>query len=472
MLFKLPFRLLLICVSLLLLSCSDEAEEQDLVDLHITASEDVISIEIPLALNETVLSINSEFNFTVQGLKSNGVDMVTLTDHVEWSLTSGAASSIDQHGLFLASGSAEDITLTAKFGLLVTTVAIRVSEARFDKVVQLNDEAFSLNICQSQILNPIGRYVDDNGTEEIRVVDSVTMQNIVWLVNETDGSKSNKAYIELNVENQAILRSLAAGDLVIQAKALSQVSNSELTESFDQTVDNAMNSIKLCLNDDVDLAACTLSEATVQQGETIALKSVANYQASDGTNYNENVTHNSQWGVDNIENASIAFSSSRQRLDVSGVTGNTSANLSVACGEIQQSLDNVDITKGVTLDEAVSCASNCIGSVAKINVTALDVVSFEVTVNETDVTNNVSLLLDSQPEEITLEVQVNLSSGELETITEDINLTYVILAVEGQQDIIEEKTGSANVFTVLGAGIAKVLLTYRGETFTVVIEVP
>ena len=454
-------------------ACSDEANENDLVDLHVVANQDVISINIPLELNETTLSINSEFSFTLQGLKSNGIDLVTISNDIEWSLSDGAVSAIDQQGLLQAGAIAEEVTITAKFGIFTESIDIRISAAKFDRVDQLHDSVFSINMCQSQELQPVGRYVDDNGDEEIRAVDSTTLKNINWtILNQEDRSPSKRAYIEFSSDNRTILHTLSAGDIIVQATTPSLIISSDVTVEFDQEVSNNLNTVKLCLADNTDINSCSVTSPSVEQDKALSFVSIANYQAADGSNFYQNITRNSQWGISNISDATIDFTTDRQQLEVTGVTEDTTPDLSVACGAIQQSLDAIDITAGVTLDTTVSCGVACVESSVNIGINKLAVLSFEVTANDILLTDDESVTLTSQPVELDLIVKVNLSNGDLTPITDDEGLSYIIIPIDGQFDSIEDKADSLGVFTVLGAGTAKILLTYRTVSFTVIVEIP
>ena len=154
MTFKTLLSLLLCSLFALLIACTVSDDEDNLVDLHIVASEDIISIALPADVNETIISVDSEFDFTLQGTKSNGVDVITLSKHIEWSLSDGANSSIDNTGHFTAAETVELITLTAKFGHLSASIDIKVSDAKFDKVVKLSKTPVTIDMCRSQPLYP------------------------------------------------------------------------------------------------------------------------------------------------------------------------------------------------------------------------------------------------------------------------------------------------------------------------------
>jgi len=159
----------LLCLLALLNACSDTENETNLVNLHTTANQDIISIKFPLD-TETIFSISSQYYFGLQGVKSNNIDTVDIVNDIQWSLSDEAVSSIDHNGLFTASATAELITLTARFGIYTESIDIKVSDAKFDQVVQLNNAgAISIDMCQSQTFKPVGRYVDGNNNDEIRL---------------------------------------------------------------------------------------------------------------------------------------------------------------------------------------------------------------------------------------------------------------------------------------------------------------
>ena len=471
--FKMLYKFILISFFLFLNACSDPENETNLVNLYTVASLDIISIDFPADTTETVISINSQFDFDLQGLQSNGVDLINITSNVEWSLSDGALSTIDQQGNFTASPSAETITLTAQFGYLTQSIEIRVSSAKFDQVIQLDAQTLSVDMCQSLNIKPIARYVDEGGNDEIRSVDSIIINTIEWIIrDQVDNNLSKRAYIETS-DNQASLHTLAAGNLIIQAKANSVFQNTLVTSAdFNQTVGNTLNEIKLCRSSDTDLSSCSVTSAAIEPGEVLSLISVASYQATDGSSFNENISKNSKWGIDNVTNASIALSADHQSLDITGNIENSSATVSVACGDIAQNIDSVDISQGVTLSSSVSCDVNCLSSSALVSINALSVTSLDVTANNINLVDNVSTSLDAAPAEIALVVTANYSNASSEIITNDSSLVYTIITLDGQSATIEEKTGSPGVFTVLSNGTAKIQLDYQNETFIVLIEVP
>ncbi|MCP4490172.1 MAG: hypothetical protein GY820_23075 [Gammaproteobacteria bacterium] len=57
-------------------------------------------------------------------------------------------------------------------------------------------------MCQSLDIQPIGRYVDDDGEIETRPVDSTKIDTITWIIrNSEDDSESKRAHIA-TVDNQ------------------------------------------------------------------------------------------------------------------------------------------------------------------------------------------------------------------------------------------------------------------------------
>jgi len=472
---KTLYKILFVSLFSLLVACSDAENETNLLDLYAVASLDIMSIEILVDSTETILSVNSQFDFQLQGLKSNGNDLVTITNFAEWSLSEGAVSQIDQTGHFTAGDIAEIVTVTAKVGHLSQSIQISVSSAKFDKVVQLNNQAISIDMCQSEIIKPIGRYVDENGNEEIRAIDSIVINTIEWLIyDQGDTNISKRAYIDTS-NNQATLHTLAAGNFIIQAKAMSLYSGAEETsDDFSQNISNALNSIKLCNETDTDLSNCAVTSARVEKDKTLSLMAVGNYQAADGTSFNENISHNSKWGVSDITNASTALSTDYQYLGITGEIEDTSVTVSVACGDIGESLDSVDISQGVVLTSPVNCSSdiNCLASSALISIDKLSVTSFDVSANDIDLVDNESLTLSERPDEISLLVTANYSNDTNEDISEDESVIFSIISIDGQSEVIEEKSDTSNIFTVLGSGTAKIQIDFRSETFIVLIVVP
>jgi len=469
--FKNILPLILVTLFVCLTACSDKENETNLVNLHIAAEQDIISINFPTDDIETVLSINSVFDFSLQGQKSQTQELVTLTENVKWSLSENASSSIDKNGHFIAGANAEIITVNAQFGHLVESIEIRISSALFDRVIELNDDVFSIEMCQSQDIKPVGRYVDEDGNEEIRSVDSTIINTIEWLVrNQEDNIESQRAHIETS-NNQAALRTLSSGNIIIQAKALSKITgNVETSVDFDQQIGNGLNNIKLCDSSDTDLLNCIVDTTDLEKDKTLSLISVGTYQATDGSSLNSNISNNSKWGIDNT-NATITLSGDRQQLDVTGNSENTSAIISVACGDIVQSIANKDITKGVVFESSVSCDNNidCLAATEEIKISSLAVTSLEVTANSQDLTDGQSLTLSGSPAEITLVVTAVFSNNTSKVITEDSKLSYSIL--QGNGTVIEENEDVDGEFTVIGLGTAEIKLDFEGESFIALIRV-
>lgn len=471
--FKIISRICGYALFVFLFACIDADDETNLINLHTTASQDIISISFP-ADTETTLSINSQFDFNLQGLKSNGVDLLPITNDIQWSLSDGAISSIDQSGLFSASATAEIITLTAQFGIFSESIGIKVSDAKFDQVIELDENIFTIDMCRSQAFKPIGRYVDAIGNVEDHLVDSITINTIEWIIREqSDNSLSQRAHIE-TLNNQPTLHTLAEGNFIIQARAFSPLSNSTVTSvDFNQPIDNNLNSIKLCDSSDTDLINCNVpTDISVEKDRKISLIAVANYQASDGSNFNENISKNSKWGVNSPLNASIAFPTDRQRLEVTGLIEETTATVSVACGDIDQAIDAIDIKNGVVLDTAVSCSSSttCSETSKLINIEPLSVSSLEVSANDTKLESDITETLSTRPDEITLITTALFSNNTEENVTADSDLTYTVNV--GRTTVIEQKLNSPGVYTVLASGAVEIKIEFRREIFYVLIEIP
>lgn len=473
MFFKKIITIFIASLFLLLNACGDADKEKNLVNLFTAANQDIISINFPAETTESIISINSEFHFTLQGLKSNNVDLITINQDVTWSLSDDALSTIDQQGNLLASSTAEYITLTAQFGHLTETLELKISDAKFDEVVELNKQSFNINMCQSQNLTPIARYIDKNGVHEIRPVDSTIINTITWIIrNQEDNSSSQRAHIK-TTDNQASLLTLDTGDIIIQAKALSVFSGTEITSAdFNQSVNNNLNSIKICDSSDTDLITCNTTSANVEKDKVISLITVGNYQVLDGSSLYQNISQTSKWGINDLNNASISFASDLQSLEIIGKTESSTATLSAACGAITQSLTGIDITKGVTLNSQVSCDGNlnCLDTSASIIIDKLSVTSLSVSTDNIDLTDNESTTLSSRPAEITLEVIANYTNATNAIITSEDELVFSITLGDGT--VIEDKENSPGIFTVLGEGEVKIKLDYRNETFVVYLTIP
>ncbi len=448
---------------ILLSACSDEAKETELVNLHATADQDVIAIEFP-ASTETVVSINSLTSFSVQGIKSNGVDRVSLASQIDWSLSNGAASKIDQNGRLTAAATAESITIYAKLGIVSASIDIRVSDAVFEQVISLNKEPVTLDMCQSQTITPIGRYVGSLGVEE-RKVDNTVIGNIEWtILKATDNSPSQSAYIQ-TVGNTTTLYSLAPEELIIQA----QETGNPVTASFNQTIGDGLSSIKICSSGTTDYASCSVTSPEVEQDKKISFIAIGQYTSG---SY-QNISRTSKWGISN-SNMSAILSSDLQQIEITGgevpnETLSIASNLSVACGDIVQSITG-DITQGIILDSDIACNADCQRSSTDITINQLTVETFDVTANENPLTSNESINLDLQPAEIKLVVKVTFSNGEERDITLNTSLTDSIINVDGQ--VVIEGTDTLRTYKVLKAGTAKIQLDYRDEKFYAVIEIP
>lgn len=470
--FKILYQSCLYTLFIFLAACGDADDETNLVDLHTVANQDIISISFP-ADTETILSISSEYDFSLQGLQSNAVDTVLISGDIQWSLSEGANSSINQNGRLTASATAELITVTADFGFYSDSIDIKISSAEFDQVVQLDVNTLIVDMCRSQTFSPIGSYIDENNIEEIRPVDNNIINDIEWIIlDQENNNSSQRAHIE-TIDGQATLHTLAEGNIIIQAKALSDFSNAEVTSvDFDQAITSNLNSIKLCLSSDTDLTNCVVTDASVEKDKSISFISVGNYQALDGSNFNENISGNSKWGVEDTLNASIALSTDRQQLDVTGEIEESSTTISVACGDIEQAINSIDISQGVVLDSPISCdsAASCLASSVTVLIDQLNVTSLNVSANNTDLTSTEPLTLSTRPDEISLVTTAVFSNNTQTTITDDTGLIYSITA--GKDVVIEDKTGSVGVYNVLGSGTAEIKLDFRGEIFIALIEIP
>jgi len=463
----------IICSLLLVLAaCSDADKEKALVDLLTTAGQDLIAINFPAATTQDLISVDTFVDYRIEGLKSNGVDVVPVYDNIRWSLSAGAVSSIDENGRLSSGPVAEVVTVTAQLGILTATQVVTVSAAKFDRVIKLDDAPVMINMCQSQQIQPVGSYLNDDGSEEIRPVDNTVINSITWLVkNQEDGTPSQRAYIK--TENNLVeLRALEAGNIIIQAQAKSLSSGGVVTSvDFNQTLDNNLNSLKLCLKSETDLAACVLSSVDIIENAVASLMTVANYQAADGSNYYQNISAYSKWGSDNTSNASIALSADRQQLDVTGNTPASTTNISVACGNIEQTVTDSAIKNGVVLDVPVSCASgniNCLRATVPINVTSKTVTSLTVTANSTALVDNTALVLASRPATIVLDVTANFSDNTSQNVTADANTIYnnrsglVVVAIPG----------SPGEYNVLIAGDADIQIIFQGVIFVAKITIP
>lgn len=469
--FKTCYQLCLYALFIFLAACSAD-DEINLVNLHTIANQDIISVSFP-AETETIHSINSEYDFILQGLKSNAIDTVPISSDIQWSLSDGANSSIDQNGHFTASATAELITVTADFGYYSAAIEIKVSDAKFDQVVQLDENSLIVDMCRSLSFTPIGRYVDSSNNEEIRPVDNTIINTIEWIIRDQEtNNPSQRAHIE-TLDNQATLHALAEGNIVIQATAFSPYSNTDVTSvDFNQAISNNLNSIKLCYSSSTDLSSCTVANTSVEKGTSISFISVANYQALDGSDFYENISDNSKWGIDNPLNASISLSTDRQQLNITGITEASNATISVACGDIEQAIDGIDVSQGVVLETPVSCGSgaSCLSSSSIVAIDQLSVTSLKVSANNNVLTSGVALDLSVRPNEIDLVTTAVFSDNTESVITNDPDLAYNITL--GKDVVIEDKIGVLGSYTVLSAGTAEITLDFRGVKFRALIEIP
>lgn len=469
--FKTCHQLCLYALFIFLAACSAD-DETNLVNLHTIANQDIISVSFP-AETETIHSINSEYDFSLQGLKSNTIDIVPISSDIQWSLSDGANSSIDQNGHFTASATAELITVTADFGYYSAAIEIKVSDAKFDQVVQLDENSLIVDMCRSLSFTPIGRYVDSSNNEEIRPVDNTIINTIEWIIRDQEtNNPSQRAHIE-TLDNQATLHALAEGNIVIQATAFSPYSNIDVTSvDFNQAITNNLNSIKLCYSNATDLSSCTVANASVAKDKSISFISVANYQALDGSDFEENISGNSKWGIDNPLNASIVLSTDRQQLDITGITEASNATISVACGDIEQSIDGIDVSQGVVLDTPVSCGigASCLSASSIVAINQLSVTSLKVSANNNVLTSGAPLILSVRPNEINLVTTAVYSDNTEANITNDTTLVYNI--TQGKDVVIEDKIGVLGTYTVLAAGTAEITLDFDGVKFRALIEIP
>ena len=462
-----------LCVLLfLLVACSNADDEKELVGLFTTASQDLIAINFS-ATTQDLISIDTFVDYRIEGLKSNGVDVVPVNGNINWSLSAGAASVIDENGRLSSASVAEVLTITARVGILTATQEVTVSAAKFDRVVKLNDKPVAINMCQSQQIQPIASYLNDDGTEEIRLVDNTVINTITWLIrNQEDDAPSQRAFIKTE-NGQVELQALETGKVIIQAQAKSLSSGNIITSAdFNQTLDHNLNSLKLCLSSDTNLVTCVLSNTNLVENNSVSVMAVGNFQAADGSSFNQNISALSKWGIDNNSNASIAFSADRQRLDVTGNTPDTTAIVSVACGDIEQTVLDSEIKNGVVLGTAVTCASgnvNCLRSTTSINIIGQTVLtSLTVTANGVALVDNTALVLAIQPVTITLNVTANFSDGSSQDVTADTGITYN----NQTSTIIADIFNTPGAYTVLSDGDAEIQIVFQNLTFTAKITIP
>ena len=470
--FKFLYGFILCCLLLMLAACGDADKEKELVDIFTTASMDLVSIDFPAASTQDIVSINTFVDYHIEGLKSNGVDIIPVNDHIVWSLSEGAISTIDQNGRLSSGPVAETITITAKVGTLTATLNVSVSAAKFDQVIKLNSTPVLVNMCQAQQIMPIGSYRNDDGTEEIRPVDNTVINGITWIIrNQEDGSPSQRALIQTE-NNITKLQALEAGNVIIQAQATSLYSGNIITSvDFNQTLDNNLNSLKLCLGSDADMSACSLSNKDIAQNAVLSIMAVGNYQATDGTAYYQNISAYSKWGIDNNSNATIAFTADRQQLDITGKTVASTANITAACGNIEQTVLDSEIENGVVLAVPVTCAVgnlNCLSSTAAINIVEIVLTSLTVTANGVALVDDTQVNLGYSPAIITLNVTANYSDGSSQDITSDANIYYD----NRSPQLITEVQGTPGEYTTQPpSGVADIRIDYQGQIFIAKITV-
>lgn len=472
MCFRTTYALFICSILMLMAACSDSDREKKLVDLFTAANKDLIAINFPAGTTQDIVSIDTFADYEIEGLKSNGVDIVPVTSDVSWSLSSGAVSTIDGAGRLTTGSVAENITVNAKLGHLVTSHDVFVSAAKFDQVVKLSETSVSVNLCQAVQIKPIGSYLNDDGSEEIRPVDNTVINTITWLIrNQEDDASSQRALIK--TENSvASLQAFETGNVIIQARAKSLSSGNIVTSAdFAQTLSHNLNSFKLCLQSETDLSACTLTNATVVKDGVVSIMAVGNYQAADGSNYNQNISAYSKWGVDNSSLASIALAEQRQWLDVTGKTVGTLANVSAACGKIEEPFSDSDLVSGVVLDVPVTCAVgaiNCLRSTAAINISDVTVDSLEVTANGAALVDDVAYVFSSRPTTIVLLLTANYSDGTSEDVTTDVSVVYN----NRSPLVIREISGSPGEYNILLPGDADVQILFQGQVFIVRMTIP
>jgi len=462
-----------ICSGLLFLAaCSDADKETKLVDLFTAASLDLIAISFSTDETQDIISIDTFFDYKIEGLNSNGVDRVTVNNHIVWSLSDGANSTINQSGRLETGAVAEMVTITAKVGNLSTTLDVNVSAAKFDQVIMLNSTPVIINMCQSQQIHPIGSYLNDDGSEEIRPVDNTIINSITWLIkNQEDNAPSQRAFIN-TVDSQPILQAVETGNVIIQAEALSKSSGNIITSaSFNQTLDNNLNSLKLCLKSETNLTACSFNNTDMVKDTVVSLQAVGNYQATDGTSFNQNISANSKWGVDDNSVASIAFSTDHQHINITGISSNNSTEISVACGDVEQIISDDDIKNGVVLDTLVTCASgslSCLSDSVTVNVVDVTVISLSVTANGTSLSDNSAFILATRPSEITFIISANFSDDSSDDVTTDTDTSYSNQSIS----IISGILNNPGEYTVLSSGEAEVEITFRDGAFTAKLTIP
>lgn len=472
MYFKSIYGFMICSLLLLLTACGDADKEKELVDLFTTASQDLIAINFPAGTTEEVISINTYVDYKIEGLKSNGIDIIPIDKHITWSLSAGAISTIDQNGRLSTGNVAETVSVNAKFGVLTTSLSVFVSAAKFDKVVKLNSTPVLVNMCQAQQIQPVGSYLNDDSSEEIRPVDNTIISSITWLIrNQEDDTPSQRAFIK--TENGLTkLQALETGNVIIQAKAMSLSSGNSITSAdFNQTLDHNLNSLKLCLSSETDLAACAFSSTDIAKNAVVALMAIGNYQATNGSTFNQNISAYSKWGIDNTSNATIAFAADRERLNVTAITQGTTANITVACGNIEQTVLDSQVENGVVLDIPVTCDSvdiKCLQSTAAINIVATTLASLTVTANGIALVNDTALTLAIRPASIVLSLTANFSDGSSQNVTTDTSVVYN----NRSTPLITAIANSPGQYNVPSSGNADIQIIYQNQTFIAKITIP
>jgi len=471
--FKSAYHFLICTFMLLLTACGDAEKEAPLVDLFTAASQDLIAIDFPAGANEDVISIDSFFDYTIEGLQSNGVDYVPVTSNIIWSLSDGAVSTIDASGRLSAGSVAEELTITASVGHLSATFDVRISAAKFDQVVELNSTALIINMCQAQEIVPIGNYINDDGSpDEQRPVDSTVINTIEWLIrNAEDDTPSQRAFIK--TENNIVnFQALETGDVIINARAPSVSQGGTVVTSidFDQTLDNNLNSIKICRSTDSNLDTCTLTNKDVVENNVVSLVAVGNYEQSDGSDISQNITAYSKWGISDTDNASIALSTDLQQLNITGILEDTTTDVSVACGNVEQAVTDEDIETGVVLDIPVSCANgnvNCLQKSETMDIISETPTDISITANDLDLQDNIARVFATRPASIKLKVTADFSNSASRDVTDEAEYD------NRTPNVVTKKSGTDAEYTVLDTGNnVEIFVEFENQNFTVKITLP
>lgn len=453
-------------------SCGEAEDEARLLNLFTLAELDIVDLTFPVEDNEPIISIDSFFDYSIRGLKSNMVDTIEISSDIVWSISDGATSTIDQNGRLTTGSVEETVTITATVGLLSASQQVFVSAAQFDQVVQFNADPVEVGMCQQTEIVPVGRYVRADMTEEIRRVDNADINSIEWIVlNKEDSSASQRAGV-ITTDNVTVVRGFESGDVIVQAKAFSKSAGVDVTSvDFDQTVDNNVLSLKLCDGDAPNLTTCTPSNVIVAEEVTDSVKVVGRIQASNGFIFNQNITALSKWGIDNTANASIALSTDREQLDITGNIENTGATVSVACGDIEQAVTNEQLNDGVVLGEAVSCASGsttCVSTSGQVEIRENVPDSIAVTVNGISARDNAELPLTGVVTSLQLEVRAVFSVAGSVDITADSGVSYTVRTPNS----IVAVAGVPGRYNVVVSDLAVIDINYLDLDFTVRVALP